>query len=146
MNKVTEAKPQAGEPYVLVSETGAEDGRKYFFHQVIENEAGDKIGCSRETWPIGWRAEEALLELSNGSVEKAAGYIEEILREVNLAECRNVPCLAILPTNATITEDGKYLVSETMWSTKGVVCILRDLGFDEAANIFENAAANGPLN
>jgi hypothetical protein len=110
MNKATEAKPQLGEPYVLVSETGADDGRKYFLHQVIENEAGDKIGCGCETYPIAWRAKEALFALQTGSVKDAAEFIEEIIREITAAEVLNIPHLHVMAKNGTITADGKYLV------------------------------------
>lgn len=110
MNKTTAKKPQAGEPCVLVSETGSDDGRKYFFHQIFESGDGAKVGCGCETYPISWRAKEALFALRAGSVKDAAEFIEEILREISVAELLNIPCLHIIPENSTITADGKYLI------------------------------------
>ena len=98
--------PKPGEPCTLVTDT---EGRKYFFHQVIENKDGDKIGCGCETWPIGWRAKEALHSLNVGAVKDAAEFIEEILREIMVAELQNIPRLHILPVNATISAAGEYL-------------------------------------
>lgn len=110
MNRPTETKPQSIEPFILVSETGAEDGRKYFFHQVTEDADGDKFGCACETYPIASRAKEALHSIRSGAAKDAAEFIEEILREISVAEAFNIPCLHILPENGTITADGKYLL------------------------------------
>jgi len=81
-----------------------------FFHQVIENEDGDKIGCGCETWPIKWRAEEAMRLLQKGDYQDANDLLQDILREIAVAEMRNVPCLNILPDNARITEAGECLI------------------------------------
>lgn len=97
------------EPYNVINF----NGEKLFASQPFESshENGEKthVGYACETFPIKWRLEAAMENLTAGNIGEAMGDIGDALREIHQAEARKMPVFQLMPDNFTILESGKLI-------------------------------------